>query len=99
MACGKVGDPLPPFIRIPQPINDLAVHQSGHDLVLTWTNPARNIDDSAATDLARILIRSDDSILAVTNINGPSQAQSYTISAGPLPAAVRTFTVQVETSR
>ena len=99
VACGKVGDPLPPFIRIPQPVNDLAVRQIGHDLVLTWTNPGKNIDDSAATDLARIRIRRGDSILATVNINGPAQPQSYTIPIGSLSAGQQTFTVQAETMR
>src|SRR5207247_10469885 len=63
--CGKVGDPLPPFVRIPAAVRDLAVHQSGYSLVLTWTNPARNIDGSAATDLTQIRIRSNDSFVKI----------------------------------
>src|SRR5438132_13345180 len=47
--CGKVGDPQPPFIRIPEAVKDLAATQSGHNIFLTWTNPPRNIDGSAAT--------------------------------------------------
>src|SRR5262245_23387442 len=96
--CGKVGDPLPPFVRIPAPVKDLAVRQSGHNLVLTWTNPAKNIDGSAATDLDRILIRSNDSIIATVEVNGAGQMQSYQVPAGPVLVEQRTFTVLAETA-
>jgi hypothetical protein len=93
-ACGKVGDPLPPFIRIPVPVKDLAVSQSGEGIVVTWTNPALNIDGSAATDLGRIQIRSNDSIVATVDVSAPGKPQSLS-----LPAAGRqTFTVVVETT-
>src|SRR5262245_13994286 len=60
--CGRVGDPLPPFIRIPESVADLAVYQSGHNLVLTWTNPQRYVDGSAATDLSAVVIISNGSV-------------------------------------
>jgi hypothetical protein len=93
--CGKVGDPLPPFIRIPTPVMDLTVSQSGTDLVLRWTNPARNIDGSSATDLSRVRIRSNDSVIATVNVSAPGQPQSHVVAA----AGRQTFTVQVETIR
>src|SRR5439155_12608780 len=58
-ACGKVGDPKPPFIRIPEAVKDLTVTQTGYNLILTWTNPPRYVDGSAATNLARVRIQSD----------------------------------------
>ncbi len=96
-ACGKVGDPLPPFIRIPEPIKDLTVTQSGHDLVLTWTNPARNIDGSAATDLARVQIRSGGAVIATLDAGGAGKPQSHSIVAGAIPGSPRTFAAVVET--
>jgi hypothetical protein len=93
--CGKVGEPLPPFIRIPEPVMDLAAGQTGHDVVLTWTNPARYIDGSAATDLGRVQIRADGAVIANVNVNGPGQPQSYSLPA----AGQRTFTLQLETTR
>ena len=98
VGCGKVGAPLPPFIRIPEPINDLAVRQSGNSLFLTWTNPAKNIDGSMATDLAAVQVRSADSIVAAVSVNAAGQTQSYEIPLGPLENQ-RTFTAQVETAR
>jgi hypothetical protein len=95
MGCGKVGDPLPPFIRIPEAVKDLAVTQSGRSFVLTWTNPARNIDGSAATDLGRVRIRNNDSVIATVDVNAAGQPQSYSQPAAGQP----NFTVQVETTR
>ena len=97
--CGKVGAPLPPFIRIPEAVRDLAVRQNGNDLVLSWTNPARYVDGSAATDLARIQIRSNDSIVTTLNVAGPAQPQTLVLPIGSSPGGPRSFTVLVETAR
>ena len=99
VGCGKEGAPLPPFIRIPEPVGDLAVNQSGSDLILTWTNPAKNIDGSGATDLAQVQIRSGDSIVARVNVNGPAQTQSHSLPADLATSGQFTFTLQVETAR
>src|SRR5262245_39199107 len=98
-ACGKVGDPQPPFIRVPEAVKDLAVTQSGDSLVLTWTNPPRYIDGSAATNLARVQIRSNGDAFAAVNVTASGQPQSYAI---PLRGAIdggRSFTVIVETTQ
>src|SRR5215813_14306450 len=78
-ACGKVGDPQPPFIRIPEAVKNLAATQAGRSIVLTWTNPPHNVDGSAATNLAHVQIRSNSALLASLNINGAGQSQSYLI--------------------
>jgi fibronectin type 3 domain-containing protein len=98
-ACGKEAPPLPPFIRIPEAVNDLTAAQSGHDLILTWTNPAKNIDGSAATNLARVQIRSDGAIFATLNVSAPGQPQSHLIPAGSVVDARRTFTAVIETTQ
>jgi fibronectin type 3 domain-containing protein len=95
--CGKVGDPQPPFIRIPEAVEDLNASQSGSNIVLTWTNPAKNIDGSAATNLARVQIRSGENALATINVTEAGKPQSYSYS---LPSgASATFSVIVETSK
>jgi hypothetical protein len=99
VGCGKVGDPLPPFIRIPEPVKDLTARQNGHSLVLTWTNPAKNVDSSAADDLAQVQILSDNSVIATVKVNAPGQAQSFEIPLGSTPGVQRTFAVQLETTR
>lgn len=55
-ACGRIGEPLPPLIRIPGPIVDLAARQQGAEVVLSWTLPHLNTDGSMATTLASIEI-------------------------------------------
>jgi len=99
VGCGKVGDPLPPFIRVPEPVSDLAARQNGQNLVLTWTNPAKNIDGSAADDLARVQIFSNNAVIGTVNVNAPGRAQSYQIPLGSAPGPERSFSVQLETSR
>ena len=97
--CGKEAPPLPPFIRIPEAVKDLTATQSGYNLVLTWTNPAKYIDGSAATNLARIQVRSDGAILATLNVSAPGQPQSYLIPIGSVVDARRTFTTVIETTQ
>lgn len=97
-ACGREGPPLPPFIRIPEAVKDLAVVQSGHDLVLAWTNPAKNIDGSATINLAHAQIRSDGATVASLNVTGPGQPQSYVIPLGSNPSGRRTFALLVDTT-
>ena len=98
-SCGKVGDPLPPFIRIPEPVTDLAAVQSGYDLILTWTNPARYIDGSLATDLSLARIYSDGIPAAVVTNIEPGQPQSTSISARALIGSARSFSIQIETAK
>jgi fibronectin type 3 domain-containing protein len=98
-ACGKVGAPQPPFIRIPEAVKDLAVTQTGHDLTLSWTDPPHYIDGSTATNLSRVQVRSGDVMIGRVDAAGPGQAQSYTV---PVPADVgtaRSFSVVIETSQ
>jgi hypothetical protein len=99
MGCGKVGAPLPPFIRIPEPITDLAVRQDGNNLILTWTNPATYVDGSEATDLSQTQIRSNDVILMELDATGTGKMQTVAI---PVEAAVgtsRSFAVASKTTR
>lgn len=56
VACGYVGDPLPPLIQIPERISDLAGFQFGRSIKLSWTLPRLNTDGSAATTLSRVEI-------------------------------------------
>jgi len=97
--CGKVGAPLPPFIRIPETVKDLAVRQDGNNLILTWTNPAMYVDGSEATDVAQIQIRANDTILMRVEASGAGKAQTVVIPVGPTLDVSRSFAVTVETTR
>jgi hypothetical protein len=96
-ACGRAGDPLPPFIRIPERVNDLAVSQRGYEIILTWTNPARNIDGSASTDLELIQIISGGRQIATFETTAAGQAQSWSVSARSIVGSPQTFAVVAET--
>src|SRR5947207_11679548 len=98
-ACGKEAPPLPPFILIPEPVKDLKAIQSGYTLTLTWTNPAKNIDGSAATNLAHVQIRNDGAILAMLNVSAPGQLQSHSIPLGLSLGGLRTYTAVVDTTQ
>jgi hypothetical protein len=98
-ACGRVGDPLPPFIRIPEAVKDLAVTQNGYDLVLSWTNPPRYIDGSAATNLSLVHIRKNGEPLSTVKIEAAGQPQSYPTPVGPVVAGDHTFSLVVETTQ
>lgn len=54
--CGYVGDPLPPALKIPLPVTDLAVKQVGMSLLVSFTIPPKtmeglNLDKIGAVEL------------------------------------------------
>jgi fibronectin type 3 domain-containing protein len=77
-------------------VKDLSASQSGYNIVLSWTNPSRNIDQSAATDLAHVKIRSGEATIATVNVIAAGQPQSYPVPVTPSDSS-RTFTVIVDT--
>ncbi len=95
--CGKVGDPLPPFIRIPEAVRDLSASQVGDEIVLTWTNPARNIDGSAATDLKTVHIRTGPDTFASAGVNAAGRQQSFMIPSRERTGRQETYALQLET--
>lgn len=76
-ACGKVNDPLPPIVDIPEPVADLTVSQTGYDLRFEWTNPQFHVDRTSASRLTRALIRADGEVLLDVPVsNGPGKRES-----------------------
>ena len=55
-ACGKKGDPMPPFPRGPNAVSDLAVEQEGAEAVLTFSYPDRLMNGEPLRDIASIEI-------------------------------------------
>ncbi len=96
--CGKVGAPLPPFIRVPEAISDLSAVQRGDEIVLAWTNPARNIDGSSATDLGTVHIRSGPDTLASVGVNAAGRQQSFVIPSRERIGRQETYVLQLETT-
>jgi hypothetical protein len=42
--CGTQSAPLPPSLKLPEPVVNLAAARTGNQVVLTWTMPRRNTD-------------------------------------------------------
>jgi hypothetical protein len=60
-ACGKVGPPVAPETRLPQPVSDLHAVVEDDGVVLTWTNPTRRVDNTLLHDAREVrLYRSED---------------------------------------
>lgn len=97
--CGKVANPLPPIIRIPQPVTDLAVAQAGYNAVLSWTNPARFVDDNAADDLSGILVTRNGVEGPPIALNAAGQRQSLEIDMRGSVGVPQTFAVRIQSRR
>jgi len=52
VACGKVGPPVPPEVRLPRPVADLAASVADGTVNLGWTNPTHRADSTRLRDLA-----------------------------------------------
>jgi hypothetical protein len=98
-ACGKVGDPKPPIKRAPLAANGVNAGQSGNVVTLSWTNPARYVDNNAVTDLAYVRILKNGVQIAREKAQPAGQPQSYSIDVSNDLNAELTFVVQAETAR
>ncbi len=97
--CGKVADPRPPSIRIPEPLRDLSASQNSRDIVLAWTNPLHNIDNSLALDPAIVHITENGTPISAVPATGPGKSQSVVIPVGNSTGNLQTFSVWIETKR
>jgi hypothetical protein len=52
--CGKKGPPLPPFVRVPAAVGQLAAHRVGDEVIINLALPAQNIDKSTPINLGRV---------------------------------------------
>jgi hypothetical protein len=78
-ACGKVGDPLPPIIRIPQKVDNLKATQTGYDIVLDWTSPAKYVDGNPATDTGVVHVFRNTEEIGTVAAAAAGQQQSFRI--------------------
>lgn len=95
--CGKVADPLPPVVRIPEPVSDFSIAQVGYNLRFVWTNPVRNIDQTPSQQFATAVIRADDEVVLEVPASAPGQQQSEEIDARGFLGTTRSFSVQIGT--
>jgi len=98
-ACGKVGDPKPPIVRTPEPIKELRAAQTGDNVILTWTNPGRYVDNNPVTDLAFARILRNGVEVDKVPVSAAGQPQSYGVPVANSLDMDLTFSVQVETKR
>lgn len=54
IGCGKKGPPLAPIVHIPDAVDHLSARRVGHDVYVTVTIPAQNIDKTRPADISRI---------------------------------------------
>lgn len=76
--CAYVGDPLPPALKVPKPVTDLAVRQVGGELLVSFT-----ISDKTLEDLALKSIGAVDLKIGV-NPKPPFDAERWSGAAKPI---------------
>src|SRR5688572_2594392 len=85
LACGKKGPPLAPLVRIPQPVEEIAVRRIDADVYLRLRVPAQNRDGSTPADVVRV------DLFALTADAPPSpetlQQRGTRIASVPIAAA------------
>jgi hypothetical protein len=57
VSCGYVGDPLPPALNIPNPVQDLRVQQVESELAVNFTIPPKTTENLPITDLGAVELR------------------------------------------
>lgn len=72
VACGSVGEPLPPLLHIPGRVDDFAVRQTASELVAEWTWPVLGSEGQVFRDMERFEIYS----LFVPPGNDPPPAEA-----------------------
>jgi hypothetical protein len=90
--CGTPGAPLPPSLKLPDPVTNLAAVRTGDQVALTWTMPRKNTD--------KLLIKGNISVrVCRKEASGVCQPVSANLSFAPdakaaftetLPAALAT---------
>jgi hypothetical protein len=99
-ACGKVGDPLPPIVRIPVKVENLNATQIGNRVILTWTNPAKYVDGNPASDLGAVHIFQNNVPLGMVPAGPAGQQQSFAVDVSPSNIGrTLTFTIQMGVPR
>jgi len=53
-SCGKKGPLAPPFVRIPQTVQDLSLFQKGNEVILSWSNPADYVDGNPIREVSEV---------------------------------------------
>ena len=78
-ACGQKGPPLAPIVYLPRPVTDVAVKRVEDDVVIQFTVPTVNTDESSPADLRRIEVYAH---------TGPLPAPADFLKYGTLVASI-----------
>lgn len=98
-ACGKVGEPHPPAIRIPARVTDLKVVQDQYQVILSWTNPSKYIDGGKATDLSDVHVLRDGKPIETIKVSGAGKVQTTPLPVTDAVGTTPKYSIEVETSR
>jgi hypothetical protein len=82
VGCGAPGEPTPPTPPIPVAITDLAAHQAGDGVQLTFTMPAKTISGDPLTEPPAIEVRRGE-----LKPDGSSEAKSFRV-VSTIPGAL-----------
>lgn len=55
--CAYVGDPLPPALKVPTPVTDLAAHQVGSELLVSYTVPDLTMEGLKMPEVGNVELR------------------------------------------
>ena len=92
VSCGYVGDPLPPALNIPQPVQDLRAQQVESALKVDFTLPLKTTENLDIADIARVELRVGPQPEAGWNIDAWAAAAKPVIveanKPGPADASV-----------
>ena len=78
-ACGQKGPPLAPIVYLPRPVTEVARKRVENDVVVQFTVPTVNTDDSGPADLRRIEVYAH---------TGPLPAPADFLKYGTLVASI-----------
>ena len=78
-ACGQKGPPLAPIVYLPRPVSEVAAKRVENDVVLQFTVPTVNTDNSGPADLRKIEVYAH---------TGPLPAPADFMKYGTLVASV-----------
>jgi hypothetical protein len=86
--CGTEGAPMPPSLKLPDPVSDLAAVRAGNQVSLTWKMPRKNTDKLLLNDNVPVHIcRKENSgpcVAVPTNlILAPEAAGAFTEDLSP----------------
>lgn len=60
LACGSVGDPRPPLLNLPHPVEDLSARQVAHEIEVAWSWPVTTTEGMIARQIGGFTLWSVD---------------------------------------